>query len=49
MTQIEALYFRRYRYPVGLFEVGEWTLIGIEFVLEVIENIRLIRERLKMS
>lgn len=49
MTLFEALYGKRYRSSISLFEVGEAALIGPEFVHEALEKVRLIRERLKMA
>ncbi|WMV24810.1 hypothetical protein MTR67_018195 [Solanum verrucosum] len=46
---IEALYGRRCRYPIGWFEVGKVSLLGLELVYEAIEKIRVIKERFKMA
>ncbi|WMV24600.1 hypothetical protein MTR67_017985 [Solanum verrucosum] len=43
MAPFEALYGRRCRSPIWLFEVGEVALIGPELVLEAMENVQLIR------
>ena len=45
----EALYRRRYRSPVGWFEVGETTLIGPDSIFYAIENVQLIRDRLRTT
>ncbi|WMV14240.1 hypothetical protein MTR67_007625 [Solanum verrucosum] len=45
----EALYARRCRYSIDLFEVGEVTLIGPEFVHEAMEKVRLIHGWLKTA
>ncbi|WMV32922.1 hypothetical protein MTR67_026307, partial [Solanum verrucosum] len=44
MAPFEAIYGRRYRSPVGWFEVGEFGLIGPNLVYDAIEKVRLIRE-----
>ncbi|XP_070029718.1 uncharacterized protein [Nicotiana sylvestris] len=49
MAPYEALYGRRYRSPVGWFELAEVPLIGPEFVCEALEKVQLIRERLKAA
>ncbi|WMV07931.1 hypothetical protein MTR67_001316 [Solanum verrucosum] len=49
MTPFEALYGTRCGSPIGWFEVGEVTYIGPELVHEVMENVRLICERLKTA
>jgi len=49
MAPFEALYCRRYRSPIGLFEVGEVALIGPKSVHEAIEKIQLIREKLRTT
>lgn len=46
MAPFESLYCKRCRSLIGLFEVGKVSLIGLELVHEVIENIWLIKERL---
>ena len=47
MAPYEVLYGRRYRSPVGWFEVGEATLIRLYSVLYSMEKVQLIRYRLK--
>ncbi|KAH0644897.1 hypothetical protein KY284_032781 [Solanum tuberosum] len=49
MALYEALYGRRYRSPVGWFEVGEAALIGPDSVLDAMEKVQLIRDRLKTA
>ena len=49
MAPFEALYGRRCRSTVGLFEVGEAALIGSDSVLYAMEKVPLIRNRLKTS
>ena len=49
MALFEALYGRRYRYPISLFELGEVSLIGLDSVHEAINKAQLIRERLKQA
>ncbi|WMV32950.1 hypothetical protein MTR67_026335 [Solanum verrucosum] len=49
MAPFETLYGRRFRSPIGWFEVGEVVLIGPELVHEAMEKVWLIRERLKTA
>ncbi|KAH0655152.1 hypothetical protein KY285_030034 [Solanum tuberosum] len=49
MAPYEALYGRRCRSPVGWFEVGEAALIGPDSVLDAMEKVQLIRDRLKTA
>ena len=49
MAPYEALYGRRYRSPVGWFEVGETNLIGPDSVLYAMEKMLLLRKRLKTT
>ena len=49
MAPYEALYGRRFRSPVGWFEVGEIALIGPDSVLYAMEKVQLIRDRLKTT
>ncbi|WMV37948.1 hypothetical protein MTR67_031333 [Solanum verrucosum] len=49
MAPFEALYGRRCISHVGWFEVGKFSLIGIELVHEAMEKVQLIREMLKMD
>ncbi|KAH0636086.1 hypothetical protein KY289_036001 [Solanum tuberosum] len=49
MAPYEALYGRRCRFPVGWFEVGEASLIGPDSVLDAMEKVQLIRDRLKIA
>ncbi|WMV35099.1 hypothetical protein MTR67_028484 [Solanum verrucosum] len=49
MTPYEALYGRRYRSPIGWFEVGETGLIGPDLVHQAIEKVEVIQERLKTA
>ncbi|XP_070002461.1 uncharacterized protein [Nicotiana sylvestris] len=49
MAPFEALYGRRYRSPIGWFEVGEAELIGPDLVHQSMENVKIIKERLKTS
>ena len=46
MTPFEELYGRRCRYPVGLFEVGEYVILGPEIVHEAVEKVRVIKDTL---
>lgn len=49
MTLFKALCGMRYRSFVGWFELGEMAMIGPNFMLEGMENVKLIRKRLKMA
>ncbi|KAH0743273.1 hypothetical protein KY290_031266 [Solanum tuberosum] len=49
MDPYEALYGRICRSSIGWFKVGEATLIGPESVHEAMENVQLIKERLKTA
>jgi len=46
MTPFEVLYGRRCRSPVGWFEVGESSILGLDLIYEVLEKFRVIRDRL---
>ncbi|XP_070025600.1 uncharacterized protein [Nicotiana sylvestris] len=49
MAPFEALYGRRYRSPIGRFEVGEAELIGLDVVHQAMEKVKIIKERLKTA
>ena len=49
MTPYEALYGSRYRSPVRRFVIGEAALIGPDSVLDAMEKVQLIRDRLKTA
>ncbi|WMV25722.1 hypothetical protein MTR67_019107, partial [Solanum verrucosum] len=49
VAQLETLYDRRCRSPIGCFEVGEVALIGPKLVQEAMEKVRLISKNLKMD
>ena len=49
MVPFEALYKRSCISPVGWYEVGEFDLLGPDLVYESPENVRVIRDRLKIS
>ena len=49
MAPYEELYRRRYKSPVCWFEVGEAALIGPDSVLDAMEKVQLIRDRLKTA
>ena len=49
MAPFEALYGRRCRSLVGWFEVGEAAWIGPDSVLDAMEKVQLIRDRLKTA
>ncbi|XP_015068747.1 uncharacterized protein LOC107013322 [Solanum pennellii] len=49
MALFEALYRRRCRYPVGWFEVGEFSLTCPKLDYDAIEKVWLTRDRSKMT
>ncbi|KAF3643286.1 hypothetical protein FXO38_20699 [Capsicum annuum] len=49
MALFEALYGRRYRSPIGWYEVGETQLYGPDLVHQAMEKVKIIRERLKTA
>ena len=49
MAPYEALCGRRYRYPVGWFDVGKEGFIGLDLVHQDMEKVKVIQERLKME
>ncbi|XP_047258989.1 uncharacterized protein LOC124891221 [Capsicum annuum] len=49
MAPFEALYVRRCRFPIGWYEIGETRLFGPDLVHQAMEDVMLIRERLKTA
>ena len=49
MTPFEALYERRWRSPIAWYKVGKFGLLCPDLVYESLENVRVIRDRLKMA
>jgi len=49
MSPFEALYGRRCKPPVGWFEVGEVALLGPDLVMDALEKVKMIRERLRTA
>lgn len=49
MKPFETLYRGRCRSLVGWFEIGEMPLIGSDLILDVMEKVNLIREKLKSA
>ncbi|XP_070049768.1 uncharacterized protein [Nicotiana tomentosiformis] len=49
MAPYEALYGRKCRSPIGWFEVGETELLGPNLVLQAMEKVKLIRDRLRTA
>ena len=43
MTSFEALYGRSCRSPVGLFEVGDSSILGPKIICEALKKVRVIR------
>ena len=49
MAPFEAMYGRRCRSPIGWFLVGESSILGPMIIHEVLEKVRVIRDRLATS
>ena len=49
MTPYEALYGRKYRSPIGWFEVGETVLFGPDLVHQAVEKVKVIQKRLQIA
>ena len=49
MAPCEALYGRRCRSPIRLFEVGEPSLLGPELIYKTLEKVHIIRNRLQTA
>ena len=49
MGPYQALYGRRCRYHIGLYEVGEPSLLGPDLVYKTWENFHIIRNRLRTA
>ena len=49
MAPFKALYGRRCRSPIGWFELGEMAFVGPNLVVEAMEKLKFIRERLRTS
>ena len=49
ISQFEAIYRRRCRPLIGRFEIGEFCLIGLKIVYEVVEKVQLLRYKLNMD
>ncbi|KAF3668853.1 hypothetical protein FXO38_07899 [Capsicum annuum] len=49
MDPFEAPYGRRFRSPIGWFEVSEASIIGPDLVFDALEKVQLIKERLWAS
>ncbi|XP_059288497.1 uncharacterized protein LOC132041821 [Lycium ferocissimum] len=46
MAPYEALYGRRYRSPIGWFNVGENQLLGPDLIQQAVDKVKVIQERL---
>ncbi|XP_019260001.1 PREDICTED: uncharacterized protein LOC109238027 [Nicotiana attenuata] len=46
MAPYEALYRRKYRSPIGWFDVGESGLHGLDLIQQAVEKVKLIQEQL---
>uniref|UniRef100_A0A1S4ASZ0 Tf2-1-like SH3-like domain-containing protein n=1 Tax=Nicotiana tabacum TaxID=4097 RepID=A0A1S4ASZ0_TOBAC len=49
MAPFEALYGKRSRSPIGLFDIGEVELIGTGLVHQAMEKVMIIKKRLKIA
>ena len=49
MDPYEDLYGRRCRSPIGWFEVGEPSLLGLELIYKTLEKVHIIRNLLQMA
>ena len=49
MAPFEALYSRRCRFPVSLFELGEADIFGLDLVYQAMEKVNVIWDMLKAS
>jgi hypothetical protein len=49
MSPFQALYVRNYRTPLHWDQPGERQVFGPDILLEVEENIRMVRENLKTT
>ena len=49
MAPFEEFYGRRYRYPIGWFELSEADLFCLNLVHQAMEKVKVIRDRLKVA
>ncbi|XP_059277916.1 uncharacterized protein LOC132032156 [Lycium ferocissimum] len=49
MAPYEALYGRKCRSPIGWFEMGESSLVGLDLVHQAVEKVKHIPERLRIA
>ena len=49
MAPYEALYGRSCRSPIGWFEVGEPSLLVLEFIYKTLEKVHIIRNQLQTA
>ena len=49
MAPYEGLYGRKCRSPVGWFEVGDRQLLGPDMVKDVVDKVKLIRDRMRIA
>ena len=47
MSPYESLYGRRYKSPIGWFEVGEPSLLGPDLIYKTLKKVHIIRNRCK--
>ena len=49
MVPYEALYGRKCRSPLGWFEVGDHSLLGLDMVQDAVRKVRLVRDRMQAA
>ena len=49
MSPYDALYSKRCRSPIGWFEVGEPSLLGLDLMYKTFEKVHIIRNRLQTA
>ena len=49
MAPYEALYGRRCGSPIGWFEVGEYSLLGLYLIYKTLEKVHIIKNCLKIA
>ena len=47
MVRLEALYGRICKSPIGLFEVGESSLLGTQLIYKTLEIVHMIRKSIE--
>ena len=49
MVPYESLYGKRCKSPIGLFEVGEPSLLGPDMIYKTLDKVHIIRNQLQMT